>query len=120
MITEDFVNFEVAKLLREKGFNEYTESCFVGKDWESPSPLTNSQLPDGRYSRPTLQMVMKWLREVYNIYFNINYYHLDTGSNWLVLRIHVLNKPGCECSFEGFVLEEEQEKAIKFCLENLI
>jgi hypothetical protein len=114
MITEDFVNFEVAKLLREKGFNEYTESCFVGKDWESPSPLTNSQLPDGRYSRPTLQMAMKWLREVHKITIGIVF-----KGDRIYYEIHQNN----EFVF-GVDTPKSYEKvcdeAIKYCLENLI
>ena len=31
MITEDYVNFETAKLLKEKGFDEITFTWYTGK-----------------------------------------------------------------------------------------
>lgn len=121
MITEDYVSFETAKLLKEKGFDESTELCFVGEEWESPSPLTNSQLPDGRYSRPTLQMAMKWLREVHNISVEPL---VDFGSGdeyWWTADVGYIRKDGLIdelCGYNSY--EEACEAAIKYCLENLI
>ena len=68
MITEAYVSFEVAKLLKEKGFNEPTwtryeddnEVIFGDKyDWNN-SPM-------GQISAPTHQMAVAWLREEKNI-----------------------------------------------------
>ena len=68
MITEDYVSFEVAKLLKEKGFDCLCHSYFrkdnpnnlvkgtCGANWNDVPFFT---------SRPTLQMTMKWLREVH-------------------------------------------------------
>lgn len=66
MITEDYVSFETAKLLKEKGFNDkgrygYNSEgnvCEPIVGWKKVSPF---------YPRPTHQMAMKWLREVHNI-----------------------------------------------------
>ena len=124
MITEDYVSFETAKLLKEKGFDEYTERCFVGEEWESPSPLTNSQLPDGRYSRPTIQMAMKWLREVYHLAIHVELIDfLEHGEVWFygitdiktVKRLNIKDEDFTEHSYE-----QACEAAIKYCLENLI
>ena len=57
-ITEDYVSFETAKLLKEKGFDELTTKSypyFEGKDYKYD------------ISCPTLQMAMKWLRKAHNI-----------------------------------------------------
>lgn len=66
-ITEDYVSFETAKLLKEKGFDEI---CYLGYDrngeYVPTNNRTNSQIiqPDFCFiCCPTLQMAMKWLRE---------------------------------------------------------
>lgn len=64
MITEDYCSYEVAKLLKEKGFDEETEDYYCKKDksleWASAWTMA---LPDEYYPCPTMQMAMKWLRE---------------------------------------------------------
>ena len=125
MITEDYVSFEVAKLLKEKGFDEPChalyhdgeDKIFFGLDADS---YHNSTLNIDCYACPTLQMVMKWLREKYSIFFNVNYFHTDVGNKWACLTIWLLYKNGCELSIEGFDIETVYEKAIKYCLEFLI
>lgn len=74
-ISEDYVSFETAKLLKEKGFDEI---CYLGYnkngEYVPTSNRTNSQIiqPDFCYiCCPTLQMTMKWLREVHNINIDI-------------------------------------------------
>lgn len=72
MITEDYCSFEVAKLLKEKGFNESYYTCYVEKeishyDYSS----TNYELIDGVISYPTIQIAMRWLREEKNIFIVI-------------------------------------------------
>lgn len=98
MIKEDYVSFEVAKLLKERGFDEpcrtyYQDKKFVD-DVCTQYYQWNSKSPFGHISAPTLQVTMKWLREkgVYmsidtvisssgNIYFNIDTYSEDSGWN---------------------------------------
>ena len=79
MITEDYVSFKTAKLLKEKGFDSTCE-CFYDTEhndiyivngWTNTS---NSQLEEREflcYSAPTLQMAMKWLREVHKIHISV-------------------------------------------------
>jgi hypothetical protein len=66
MITEDYVSFETAKLLKEKGFNE---GCSFVVNAESKGvmpvswPTTNSDIEDERadlIALPTLQMACAW------------------------------------------------------------
>ena len=124
MIAEDYCNFEIAKLLKKKGFNE---PCLYNY-WDDDNlmmsasglPTTNDSYIGNRCSAPTLQMAMKWLRAEHNIFFNINYFHLDVGNKWLCLTIWLPYKNGCELSIEGFDIETVYEDAIKYCLENLI
>ena len=139
MITEDYVSFEVAKLLKEKGFDSdevgglggfYSESCYesghgittqsgqeVGIVYDD---LTNADLEHDEYLRPTHQMAMKWLREVHNLHVWIGhsaykvlswYYEIHGISDGKVKHIG-----GIQCGS----YEEVVEAALKYSLENLI
>ena len=120
MLTEDYVSFETAKLLEDKGFDE---SC----DWSYSSNGTifhhnggtnsyfrsvNSQLL--HVSRPTLQMAMKWLREVHKIHIIIE--PLVVG-NYVIYMYHNSHK---ECLGTDMTYEKAADAAIKYCLINLI
>lgn len=68
MIKEAYVSFEVAKLLKEKGFNISIDS----KNWIYCMYDENGNIHWGTYDknwyfRITHQMIMQWLREVHNI-----------------------------------------------------
>ena len=65
MITEDYVCFETAKLLKEKGFDEFTIS-FYDKNGSIGFNEVDTRVSDG-YQRPTLQMAIKWIQETFNI-----------------------------------------------------
>lgn len=127
MITEDYVSFETAKLLKEKGFDEpcfrYAESkeIYESGDWMV------ANVTGGAIGVPTLQMAMKWLREVHNLHCSVDY---DYVLGWYC-QITSLNEtvkydyeemkhyhPNKDNSFSSS--EEACEAAIKYCLENLI
>lgn len=75
IITEDYVSFETAKLLREKGFKESTLAYAYGQDmvayYSQPRVTDDFKVEAGRYPLPTLQMAMKWLRKKFNIVISI-------------------------------------------------
>ena len=75
MITEDYVSFETAKLLKEKGFDADCHAYYIAYANGTNRFNISAAYPYGynfnddedyQYSAPTLQIVMKWLREVYN------------------------------------------------------
>ena len=111
MITEDYVSFEIAKLLQEKGF-----------DWECktrkfyPEPEYDAESPNGVYA-PTLQMAMKWLREVHHIFLSIQQ-HMDMSYVWYAYVDGAAK--GCDRESHNNTYERACEAAIKYCLENLI
>ena len=134
MITEDYVSFETAKLMKEKGFNEYCKSVYhVGSICSVASlgyhynegygaVVEEKQNSDfGKYdnaiSAPTLQMAMKWLREVHNIAIETEWEHL-----WYAYVKPMTSKPSEEDYYqcESSKYEQACEAAIKYCLENLI
>ncbi len=83
------INFETAKLAREKGFNIPTISYYnpKGRSEESEGYMTErlecsnwnngqgsypTHAKDVECSAPTQSLLQKWLREVHNIYINVN------------------------------------------------
>lgn len=129
MITEDYVSFKTAKLLKEKGFDE----CCYGYYYEpkhlshNTFDITNSELEDDSCSAPTLQMAMKWLREKHNI--NPVPYALSLGWAFDIFDLSNRDITGCKKLYsmdfpsksETYsTYEEACEAAIKYVLENLI
>ena len=127
MITEDYVSFEIAKLLKEKGFDEPTLWFYVG---DGTKYLAHKTLNEDWYRRPTPQMAMKWLREVHNIHIEVRIINRSFSSPiaipqyyWIIFNAKEVkwmdestaHRP---MSYETF--EETCEAAIKYCLENLI
>ena len=111
MITEDYCSVEVAKLLKEKGFNnDYPKGDCI------------------QYAC-TLQMVMKWLREWKDIFIEVEYINQkacgctiivqstgDLIAKWNWDRFQYAN----ENPLTGNTYEEAVEAALKYSLENLI
>ena len=130
MITEDYVSFETAKLLKEKGFNENTDKQFNSDKIVGDYNITDrSRYPERYLDAPTLQMAMKWLREVHKLYitvvpFPLNFEHEDIQDGWGCEVTH-LSDLSYDGNYEFFqkrypTHEEATEAAIKYCLENLI
>ena len=117
MITEDYCSFEVAKLLKEKGFDWECEHVI----WEGADD--NYENYDKAIPNPTLQMAMKWLREVHGTFIAINNDDLDF--NWqcydLINRDSTLDPKILSDSYAGYkTYEEAVEAACIYALKNLI
>ena len=115
MITEDFVSYEAAKLLKEKGFEGRMHTFYTeeGIEMESAYVIPSNFFP---IYRPTLQMAMKWLREVHNIALNVCY--LLGMWSYSVYRTDVNSSGFNSEDFDTY--EEACEDGIRYCLENLI
>ena len=125
MLTEDYVSFEVAKLLKEKGFDAECSCYYFFKDEEQfEESLNHSDWNNGypyRCSAPTLQMAMKWLREVHNISIEPLVDFGNGNEYWWAADVAYIKKNGLIdelCGYNSY--EEACEAAIKYCLENLI
>ena len=123
MITEDYVSFEVAKLMKEKGFNENTDKQFNSDKIVGDYNITDRSRYTERYlDAPTLQMSMKWLREVHNKSIEVRSQGLKATSIGWVVGIYNLRTQDEEYHhpYTFPTYEEACEEAIKYCLENLI
>ena len=130
MITEDYVSFEVAKLLKEKGFLKdvdlrMTQNLSFYDNIGLHHNLNkwyDSLIQDkiDFVVAPTHQMTIKWLREIYDIFIVIR--RGLTGTGWVYS--HEIYKDS-KCWYARYgasydTYEEAVEAAIKYCLENLI
>jgi len=131
MIKEDYVSFETAKLLKEKWFK--SNDCHTAYDengqffWYGDYSNDRKSVVDA----PTLQMAMKWLREVYGIFISIcNGNHkadnrdTSTPDNvycfFVITDARALYEEEKQCLKEFSSYEDACEAAIKYCLEKLI
>ncbi len=129
-ISEDFVSFEIAKLLIEKGFNE---PCYRWYDTKGEvcAKFINPDIPLDYSSReyylcPSQSMTMKWLREVYGLHISLEPCY-DYDSMHVVFLAFVQNVADVHEFTDGRKnvashpnAEKCCELAIKYCLENLI
>jgi len=142
MIAEDYVSFNTAKLLKEKGF-EWCESPFYSEqdrdEWRQNNSYTIPNMlydPDLPFDSETLtmvaphvsiQMAMKWLREVHHYYIQImldswacgghtGYYVViqKTNSDFEMMLQDVVD----EVFYETY--EEACEAAIRYCLKMIL
>jgi hypothetical protein len=136
MVTEDYVSFETAKLLKEKGFDVSTEHDMwyvvekfsTGCHWNSCTykvgDITREYDEKCCIAMPTLQMAMKWLRDVHKKVINVEYIDfLEHGEVWSysVLDRNTFHEFTEKSeSFTEHSYEEACEEGIKYCLENLI
>ena len=93
MITEDYVSFEIAKLLKEKGFDVECDYLYIdGKVVRAQGGACNWNKGETLFadyknecSAPTIQTAMKWLREAHHYFIQIM---LDTwafgGAFWIL------------------------------------
>ena len=140
MTEEAYVSFETAKLLKEKGFdvnviNSWhivpSETCnFEDLEKVVCGDINEPEYSEDYYPLITLQMAMKWLREVHNIFicifpsevgavvmdYTYALYKIDAKNFYFEdLGIQGRAKNISEISYEKTV-----EAGIKYCLENLI
>jgi hypothetical protein len=123
MITEAYCSYEVAKLLKEKGFDElcifkYNSEGIKVKAGKAIDEWSNTELEEDEYSAPTHQMVMRWLREIHKIFIQVELYskyndcwfQLFQNTHRLMLENHEV--------YNSY--EEATEAALRYVLENLI
>lgn len=120
-ITEQYVSFETAKLLKDKGFDG---DCFVAynangniesaMELYGEETIGNGECGEGDIAAPTQALAMRWLREVKNIHINIY---------WLSIRKQyhseiIEGEKGCDDNCDTY--EDAVEYALKYCLTKLL
>ena len=135
MITEDYVSFEIAKSLKEKDFDKdvlitdwwYDEKGDAYKHQNYSYSGSPVYYKETCCHAPTLQMAIKWLREVHHYYIQVmldgwalgdhlGYYVViqKTDSDFEMMLSDALDEVFYKTP------EEASEAAIKYCLEKLV
>ncbi len=134
-ITEDYVSFETAKLLKDKGFDGECSMFYMPNGncrwkYEHYHDFDISE----RIECPTIQMAMKWLREVHKLVITISILNENNKGNtdysnpdrWFYF-FDITNEKGVVIDIEYDPLlnefstyEEACEAGIQHCLKHLI
>lgn len=135
-IKEAYCSFEVAKLLKEKGFKEFTLEGYdiTGKELDgmtpfiswNEDPLVKQGFTNFKtFAKPTHQMAMAWLREKHWVISITPKSFCADGrcvswaySIWADDNLQVDGEEEWVNIYGSF--EEATEAALKYCLENLI
>lgn len=130
----EFVSFEIAKKLKEKGFREECLCHYIGEDlvYNIESPIANNQLWfshnkfDNIWHRdfvdaPTISQVLKWLRKEKEIYC------LPYFEQGIDMWLYAICKPAYGCEYPEFISESDYDTyeqaalaGIEYVLDNLI
>ena len=135
---EDFVTFEIAKKLKEKGFSELCLAYYTNDDTlyynyshkagasYTDCYLSHNLMPKDSVSgkfvdSPTISRVLKWLREEKDIYITI---FIDDDSDTPV-TYEIYKGIECVCTHQGeyFTLKDWDKcelRAVEYTLDNLI
>ena len=114
----DFVDLNLAKKLKEKGFREKV-NAYYGKKGNifEVHPLLDMNDSDYRCSAPTISQVLKWLREEHKIYM-----YVERDTYHLMFRfVYEKDKPRGKFTssvYDGF--EQAALAGIEYVLDNLI
>ena len=132
MIKEAYCSFEVAKLLKDKGFegeciayySKYKDNNLNLYRWRNRTTYVNVR-NNGYTLVPTHQMAMAWLREVHKVLIVIDAYHADHWEGYIdTFEINIYSHASTIIVPNEIAhhtdYEEAVEAALKFCLENLI
>ena len=142
MIQDEYIKFETAKLLKEKGFDEKCGYCYAFFDeddirvLELKHHISGLSLAEKRYPYVTQSVAMKWLRKEHKIGIFPRQYHIykdnavsdEFGYGVEIIKLGTdipLNPNGEKISdkdryFISASYEQACEAAIKYCLINLI
>jgi hypothetical protein len=121
----DFVNFKLAKKLKEKGYpqhiaedayiiDNYGEEKYIIGD-RLPIPLVPDYMDD--VSAPTISQVLKWLREEKGIHVCIA---LGEFSDWMYDVARIDGNMFCKAEDDFKSYEQATLAGIEYVLDNLI
>jgi len=137
MIEEDYVSFETAKLLKEKGFNDEYTNAFYDKSGilyfiDILSDFSEHPNNDTDIAASTLYVAMKWLREAHHLFIGVEPRLSFTDYYWITANVYRVRKKNslyhaepvddysCVACCDGDSFEDACGAAIKYCLEKLI
>jgi len=123
MIKEAYVSFEIAKLLKEKGFKEEVTNYYdSGGNFVESGYKFNYNFQTVDHSAPTHQMAMTWLREEKGIAI-IPIISSILDNEKFLWNVNITIAKTGETYTQGWTYESYEsivEEALKYTLENLV
>ena len=113
------VNFELAKLLEQKGFDDESAYYYNEKGemlFDKDFPSWQSTKPDSYYDAPTIAEVCMWLYEKHNIWVNV-YLYKDHAAD---VNDDYMFRSNYTKIWEYKTPEQAYEAAIEYVLNNMI
>ena len=119
MIREQYVSLETAKILKEKGFDwgcykVYNKEGVVGISTVIEDIPINYKNIDYYFLCPTMQMVLRWLRENHKLHIEVEVYYCEDGQMWLA-KIQRIGD-GCTTLIKTCMCNDTYETAIENAL----
>jgi len=122
MVTEDYVSFETAQLLKEKGFKCEPLHYYYDKYGNLLFSAWSVNLTKNEFGAPTLEMAIKWLRNEKGIAI-IPIIDSILDNERFLWDIKIVVAKTNETYSQGWIYENPEggyDRAIKYCLENLV
>jgi hypothetical protein len=116
-ISESRVNFKVAKLLREKGFNVMVSHCYNSIGLELEAPHTNSV--NVFVSSPSQSVVIDWLQENFGIYVE-SYVDDDKTFGYYITKFSEIGRSSEPMRRQFLSRKIAIDEALLYTLENLV
>ena len=115
---EDLVTFEIAKKLKEKGFDypcvgHYVNNQLYIAHYYNAYHSDKDESPDA----PTISQVLKWLRDEKKLHICIS---LGEFSDWVYDISKIEGNVFCEAMDDFHSYEEAALAGVNYCLDNLI
>ena len=133
---EDFVTFEIAKKLKEKGFNEQCLGYYTTDDilyfnfthrpgvtyrdcYLSHNLMPQNSVSGKFFDAPTISQILKWLRNEKGIHITI----CVCGDGWFYEVIHISSGKSLIEDYEDDVIQSYEDATIagiEYVINNLI
>lgn len=122
---DQYVSFDVAKLLSEHGFDEPCKTSYSKLDKKLEETAISDWGKVNQYKAPTQALAMRWLREVHLIYFTFRIVlgEIEEDKGYFQIGINVktdLDTYTWKKWIYGNSYEDTYEAAMKYCLENIL
>ena len=128
----EFVNYELSKKLKEKGFKKECLCHYINNDivYNIESPIANNQMwfchnkfdniwHRDNYDAPTISQVLEWLREEKNIFVDIRF-----NRYYQLYKYYVFTMSAeCEDMYGEYPIDTYEQAVlagIEYALDNLI
>lgn len=114
MITEQYVTFETARMLKEAGFDVPVHNFWncIGEYVEGGSDrAVNFNRENHQTSRPSQPLAVRWLREVHDIHVFTNYFFED--GTWFYVAVDLKESDEVRAIHPGIRSYQSSEEALE-------